>query len=108
MVFPEAVADAANRFQEIAGLAQLAAQGFDVYVDGALEDDRAFADGGIHELGPAEGTPRLTQHALQQAKLRRRQLDVLAVHARLVADPVDLDAGMLDDVAPRDALPRAA
>ena len=47
------------------GFAELAAEGFDVHVDGAFEDDGVFADGGVHELGAGEGAAGLAEQAFQ-------------------------------------------
>ena len=46
----EAIADAADGFDAVGRIAELAAQGLDVHVDGALQDDGAVADGGVHEV----------------------------------------------------------
>jgi hypothetical protein len=78
-VIAEAVADAADGLDAVAGLAEFAAEGFDVDVDGALEDDGVFADGGVHELGAGEGAAGLAKQTFQEAKLRRRQLHLLAL-----------------------------
>ena len=63
-----------------------------MHINGALLDDDATGDGGLHELRPREGPAGLTQHALQQAELRRRQLQLAALGIGAVADPIDLHA----------------
>src|SRR5438067_378021 len=52
--FAEAIADAADGFDVIAGGAELAAKRFDMHVDGAFQHQGAFLDGGIHELRARE------------------------------------------------------
>src|SRR4051794_3834954 len=69
----ESVADAADGLDEVGGVAELLAQALDVDVDRPLQDHRVLADGGIHQLEPREGPPRLTQEHLQQAELGRGQ-----------------------------------
>src|SRR5437899_3049932 len=54
LVLAEAVAHAADRLDQV-GRAELLAQRLDVDVDGPLQHDGPLADGGVHELVPAEG-----------------------------------------------------
>src|SRR5207245_10356912 len=96
--FAEAVADAADRLDQVAG-AELAPQRLDVDVDGPLQHDGALADGGVHELVARQGPARLAQQAVQQAELRRSQLQLPAPRVGPVADAVDADAQVLDGVA---------
>ncbi len=67
--FTEAVSDAANGLDEI-GVAELAAERLDVYVDGAFQNDGPVANGGVHELMARERASRLAEQAFQQAELR--------------------------------------
>src|SRR4051794_10592491 len=76
--FPEAIADAADGFDEFLFAAQFAAQGFDVDVNGPFQDDGPLADGHIHELGSGKSSSRLAQHAFEQAKFRGGQVQVHA------------------------------
>src|SRR3954471_8564828 len=61
----ESIADAADGLDEVGGVAELLAQALDVDVDRPLQDHRILADGGIHQLEPREGAPRLTQEHFQ-------------------------------------------
>src|SRR5947209_6850476 len=69
----ESIADAADGLDKVGGVAQLLPQALDVDVDRPLQDHRVLADGGIHQLEPREGTPRLAQEHLQEAELGRGQ-----------------------------------
>src|SRR5262245_14460085 len=95
--FAEAVAEAAHGLDQAVD-AEFLPQRLDVNVDGPFQDDRPLADGGVHELVAREGPTRLAQHALQQAELRRRQLQLAALDVGPVPDPVDPDAEVLDSV----------
>src|SRR4051812_18643719 len=48
--FAPLVAEAADGFDAVAGLAELAADGGNVHVDGAIEDGHFVADGGVDDL----------------------------------------------------------
>src|SRR5947209_3265252 len=74
----EPIADAADRLDEVSR-PELAAQGLDVDIDRAVQDDGPLADGRVHQLCPREGAARLTEQALQQAELRRRQVEFSAL-----------------------------
>src|SRR5262249_8659378 len=86
--FAEAVTDASDGLDQV-GDFQFAPKRFDVNVDGAFQDNRSIADGGVHELMPREGPARLAQHAFEQPELRWRQLQFTAFHEGAMAHPVD-------------------
>src|SRR5258708_16803456 len=67
----ETITHAADGLDQLAVIAQLAAQRLDMHVDGSFQDDRAFLDGRVHELGTCEGPALLAQHALADAELCR-------------------------------------
>src|SRR5690242_16767622 len=75
---PESVADSGVRLDEVGALAQLLAVAVDMDVDGALQDHRILADGGVHQLVAGESPPRLTDQGLQQAEFGRGQGQLLA------------------------------
>src|SRR3954470_8040365 len=85
----ESVADAADGLDEVGGVAELLAQALDVDVDRPLQDHRVLADGGIHQLEPREGAPRLTQEHFQETELGRGQGQLLIAIEGSVAVPVD-------------------
>ena len=102
LLLAEAVADAADGFDQLAGaagLCQLLPQRFDVNVDGALQHHGAVADGSLHQLLAAERPPRLTDEAFQQAELGRSQVERLIVEGDAVPHAVDLHAGRFGYVA---------
>src|SRR5262245_29061270 len=74
----EPIADSANRLDQVPR-AELAPQGLDVNINGPFQHDGAFADGRVHELRSRERPARLAQHALQQPKLGRRQIQLAAL-----------------------------
>ena len=69
-----------------------------MHVDGALQHNRAFANGHVHQLRPRKRPAGLPHQTLQQPELRRRQIQFLAVHGGAVADAVDPHAQVIDDV----------
>src|SRR6516162_9840154 len=75
----EAVADSADGLDAVAGFAELSAEGFDVDVDGAFEDDGILADGDVHELRAGEGAAGLAEQAFQEAKLGGGEDQLLAI-----------------------------
>ena len=101
----EPITDAADGFDELAGVAELLPQALDVDVDRAFQHDRVLADGGVHQLEPSERAARLADQDFQQAKLGRRQRELVVAIERPVAVPVDDDSLALDHASPRPARP---
>ena len=104
----EPIADAADGFDELAGVAELLPQALDVDVDRPLQHDRVLADGGVHQLEARERAAGLADQDLEQAELGRRQRQLLVAIERPVAVPVDHDPLALDQRSRRPARPSAA
>src|SRR5208337_1560625 len=71
--FMKAITDAADGFDELAGVPELLPQALDVHVDGAFQYDGVLANRGIHELIAGEGPARLPDQDFQQPELGRGQ-----------------------------------
>ena len=91
------ITDAADGFDEVAGVTKLLPQAFNVNVDGALEDDCILTDGRVHELESGKGPAGLAEHDLEQAKLGRREQQFGFSVERAVAVAVNDDALALDE-----------
>src|SRR4051794_27631630 len=92
----EPISDAADGFDELAGVAKLLPQALDVNVDGPLQHDGVLTNRGIHELVARERPPRLANQDFQEPELGRRQGKFLVAVDRLVAVPVNHDPLALD------------
>src|SRR5258705_13963812 len=86
------IAHAADRFDHVGPLAQLAAEGPNVNVDRPLHDHRVFAQGSVDQLGAVKDAARLPNQRVKEAEFTPRQRELAALGYLLTPAAIDGDA----------------
>ena len=66
-----------------------------MHIDGAFEDDRTIAYGGLHQLPPGERPTRLGEHTQKKTKFCWGEIHFLVFKESPVTNPVDADGPAL-------------